>query len=53
VISGARDDYGYTAGEAALWEGLDAAGIQQQAEAVLGREGYLLVTLYPEALAPE
>lgn len=53
VISGARDDYGYTAGEAALWEGLDAGGIQQQAEAVLGREGYLLVTLYPEALAPE
>ncbi len=52
VLRGTESDYGHTAGAAALWEGLTAAAIQEQAEAVLGREGYIRVTLFPEALAP-
>ena len=52
VIRGTESDYGHTAGAAALWESLTAAAIQEQAESILSREGYIRVTLFPEALAP-
>ena len=52
VLVGLKSDYGHTSAAAAIWEGVTAAAIQAQAEAVFSREGYLRVTLFPEALAP-